>query len=250
MLVKSEIVALSQIFSQLLSQNQSIYAETKVTFVITFTFTRVQRPKYPIMFRLSTSSGPPRSRIVINKIITSYNICKQLSLAKTKDSTLYNQRVRWWLCSLSQELKNRSVPSCLDYQQSPVLKGLGQSSTRQKSRITFAVNCIWRYQSFSSLQSESASGITFKFTRVQKPKCPITFRLATGSGFPRFGIVINKTINSYNISEQVSFAKTKASTLCNQRLLSWLHSTSQEYKNRSVLSCLDYQQLTVLPGLW
>ena len=55
MIVNNEIVTSYHICSQLLGQNQSIYAETEGTFVITFTFTRMQKPKCPI--KLMTKAG-------------------------------------------------------------------------------------------------------------------------------------------------------------------------------------------------
>ena len=55
MIVNYEIVTSYYICSQLLSQNQSIYAETESTFVITFTFAVVQKPKCPI--KLMTKAG-------------------------------------------------------------------------------------------------------------------------------------------------------------------------------------------------
>ena len=54
-IVNNEILTSYHICSQLLGQNQSIYAETESTFVITFTFTRVQKPKCPI--KLMTKAG-------------------------------------------------------------------------------------------------------------------------------------------------------------------------------------------------
>ena len=55
MIVNYEIVTSNYICSQLLGQNQSIYAETESTFVITFTFAVVQKPKCPI--KLMTKAG-------------------------------------------------------------------------------------------------------------------------------------------------------------------------------------------------
>ena len=55
MIVNNEILTSYHICSQMLSQNQSIYAETESTFVITFTFTRMQKPKCPI--KLMTKAG-------------------------------------------------------------------------------------------------------------------------------------------------------------------------------------------------
>ena len=45
----------------------------KDTFVIRFNSTGVQKPKFPVMSRLSTASCPPRSGIVKNKTVTSYH---------------------------------------------------------------------------------------------------------------------------------------------------------------------------------
>ena len=59
-------------------------------------------------------------------------------------------------------------------------------------------------KNFNSLQSESTFMITFIFTRVQKPKCPIMCRLSAGPGPPRSGIVINKTVTSHHIFSKLS----------------------------------------------
>ena len=119
--------------------------------MITFTFTRVQTPKCPIMYRLSTGSGTPRSGIV-----------------------------------------NKQDSNLVSHLQS----------------IVYGKN-----QTFNSLQSECAFVITFTFTRVQKPKCLITFTLSTGSGPPRSGIVIEEDSNLVSHLQSTARSKPKLQLL-------------------------------------
>ena len=159
--------------------------------MITSTSTRVQKPKCPIMLRLSTISISPWSGIVRSKTVNSCHVCSQLSWAGTK------------------LLPFEVTENLLDYIQ------------LHKSAKT-----------------------------VQKPKCPTMSRISTAPDPPLSAVVINKTVTSCHLCSQLSRAKTKASTPYNRRVPSWLHSPQRVYKNWSVLSCQDYQQFTVLHGLW
>ena len=105
--------------------------KSESTFVIKFNFLGVQKPKCLTISRLSAASGPPRSGPAINKTVTSYQNCNQLSMAHTIASTHSNQRVRSCFFSTFQDCRNRSVLLCQDHQQLPVLHRLGQSLRRQ-----------------------------------------------------------------------------------------------------------------------
>ena len=61
----------------------------------------MENPKSPILLRLSTACGHPRSEMINIKRITSCHICNQLSLAKNTASILSNHRVSSVLLSTS-----------------------------------------------------------------------------------------------------------------------------------------------------
>ena len=88
-------------------------------------------------------------------------------------------------------------------------------------------------QSFKFIILECTFGNTFIFTRVQKPMCPTISKLLSASDPPRSGIVLNERITSYHNCSQFSWAKTRASTLYNKRVPSWLLSPAQECKNQA-----------------
>ena len=113
MIVNNEIVTSNYICSQLLGQNQSIYAETESTFVITFTFAVVQKPKCPIKLMTKAGIYGFRSSPGYDSQQRDSNFVLQLqSIAWSKPKLpLRKQRVPLWLHSPSQECKNRSVLS-------------------------------------------------------------------------------------------------------------------------------------------
>ena len=112
--------------------------------MIVFNFLRVQKPKRLTMSRLSAASGPPQSGLVNNKTVTLYQTFSQLSLAKTKASAPYNNRVLSGLDSPQQEFKSPSVVPYQDYQQLAVPHGLGYSISREYPPVTFAINSLWQ----------------------------------------------------------------------------------------------------------
>ena len=155
--------------------------------MIRFNSTGVQKPKCPVMSRLSTTSCPPWSGIVINKTVTSSHLRNQLSLAKT---------------------------------------------------IASKLNQIWKYRRVYIELFRSA-------------KIEVSYYVEAISSFrsPTVWASHKQAVTSCHICNQLSMAKTIASPHSNQRVPSWLHSTFQECKKRSVLLCQDYQKLPVFHGL-
>ena len=109
--------------------------------MIRFNSTRVQKTKCPVMSRLSTASCPPRSGIVINKTVTSCNLCDQLSWAKTIASNQSNQKVP---SRLNSNFLGVQKPKCLTMSR--------QSATSGPPRSGPVINkTVKSYRKFSQL---------------------------------------------------------------------------------------------------